>query len=88
MLKFCCYRWSDISNVINNKRTFTIECSEDEKMVNFNFSNAEYAKYVWKLCVLQHTFYMKYEQNGQFKSPDDIGRNIFINTVEVNLYFL
>lgn len=55
-------------------------------MVNFNFNNAEYAKYVWKLCVLQHTFYMKYEQNGTFKSPEDISRNLFVNSVEVSIY--
>ncbi|XP_066587473.1 tyrosine-protein phosphatase non-receptor type 21 [Prorops nasuta] len=71
------YRWKDISNVINHKKTFRIECqSEGEDVKQFTFSESRSAKYVWRLCIAQHTFYMQYQEsrpserstNGYFDS--------------------
>lgn len=57
------YPWRDISNVVNHKKTFNIECTVSERSVGFSLPDAETGRYFWKLCVLQHTFFMKYEQN-------------------------
>ncbi|EFX79334.1 hypothetical protein DAPPUDRAFT_304861 [Daphnia pulex] len=51
------YRWDDITNLLNQKRMFGIECQRSEENVNFYFDDPEAARYVWKLAVLQHTFY-------------------------------
>ncbi|KAK6631725.1 hypothetical protein RUM43_013789 [Polyplax serrata] len=58
------YQWKDISNVINHKKQFIIECQSPEDNAQFEFADPELAKYVWKLCVLQHTFYMQNDQNS------------------------
>ncbi|KAK4013701.1 hypothetical protein OUZ56_026253 [Daphnia magna] len=50
-------RWGDIKNLLNQKRMFGIECQRSEQNVNLNFDDPEAARYVWKLAVLQHTFY-------------------------------
>lgn len=50
------FQWKDISNVINHKKHFGIECQNSEDNVQFEFADPELAKYVWKLCVLQVTF--------------------------------
>lgn len=47
------YQWKDISNVINHKKQFLIECQSPEDNIQFEFADPELAKYVWKLCVLQ-----------------------------------
>lgn len=62
--------WHDISNVVNHKRTFNIECTMPENSVGFTLTDADTGRYFWKLCVLQHTFYMKYEQNQ--KHPPEL----------------
>lgn len=49
--------------MVNHKRIFNIECTEPHKSVGFNLQDADTGRYFWKLCVLQHTFFMKYEQN-------------------------
>jgi len=51
------YRWDDITNLLNQKRMFGIECQRSEENVQFYFDDPEAARYVWKLAVLQHTFY-------------------------------
>ncbi|XP_012220363.1 tyrosine-protein phosphatase non-receptor type 14 isoform X2 [Linepithema humile] len=57
------YRWRDISNVINHKKTFRIECQlEGEEAKQFLFSESRDAKYIWRLCIAQHTFYMQYQE--------------------------
>ncbi|KAL1449494.1 hypothetical protein WDU94_001996 [Cyamophila willieti] len=56
------YKWADIANVLNHKKNFGIETSSaDENIVNFVFPDVESAKYVFRMCVHQHTFYMTYE---------------------------
>lgn len=50
-------------NVVNHKRTFNIECTDSNQNVGFTLQDAETGRYIWKLCVSQHTFFMNYEQN-------------------------
>ncbi|KAL0134444.1 hypothetical protein PUN28_001316 [Cardiocondyla obscurior] len=55
------YRWKDISNVINQKKTFRIEYKlEDAKQ--FVFTESREAKYIWRLCIAQHLFYIQYQE--------------------------
>lgn len=56
------YTWKDISNVINHKKTFRIECqSDNNEAKQFLFNESRRAKYMWRLCIAQHTFYMKFQ---------------------------
>ena len=48
-------RWDDITNLLNQKRMFGIECQRSEENVQFYFDDPEAARYVWKLAVLQVT---------------------------------
>lgn len=57
------YPWREIVNVVNHKRTFNIECTDSSQNVGFTLQDAETGRYIWKLCVSQHTFFMNYEQN-------------------------
>lgn len=57
------YPWREIVNVVNHKRTFSIECTDQNQNVSFSLPDAETGRYIWKLCVNQHTFFMNYEQN-------------------------
>lgn len=70
------YSWHEINNVVNLKRTFNIECNNNT--VSFTFPDAESGRYFWKLCVLQHTFYMKFEKN----QTDVCEPNLFQNVPE------
>ncbi|CAG0917013.1 unnamed protein product [Notodromas monacha] len=54
-VRYC--RWSDITNLVNQKKEFTIECQRVEDSARFVFSEQELAKYVWKTCVSQHSFF-------------------------------
>ncbi|XP_026319174.1 tyrosine-protein phosphatase non-receptor type 21, partial [Hyposmocoma kahamanoa] len=55
------YRWTDITNVINHKRTFSIECQKQSESASFALASPEDGKYVWRMCVQQHTFYMRHQ---------------------------
>ncbi|XP_045482953.1 tyrosine-protein phosphatase non-receptor type 14 isoform X2 [Harmonia axyridis] len=55
------FNWSEISNVINHKRDFTIELVGGSEKVEFTFPDIESAKGSWKFCVLQHMFYRQHE---------------------------
>ncbi|XP_070492257.1 tyrosine-protein phosphatase non-receptor type 14 [Chironomus tepperi] len=57
------YPWREIVNVVNHKRTFSIECTDSNQNVSFTLPDAESGRYIWKLCVNQHTFFMNFEQN-------------------------
>ncbi|KAK0178263.1 hypothetical protein PV328_002230 [Microctonus aethiopoides] len=58
------YRWKDISNVINHKKTFRIECqSEHDEAKQFLFRESRSAKYMWRLCIAQHRFYMQQQES-------------------------
>ncbi|KAM3960069.1 LOW QUALITY PROTEIN: protein tyrosine phosphatase non-receptor pez [Aphomia sociella] len=54
------YRWMDITNVINHKRTFSIECQKAGS-ASFTLWSPEDGKYVWRMCIQQHTFYMQHQ---------------------------
>ena len=51
------FKWNEITNLVNHKRYFGVECQSYESSVQFLLDEADSAKYVWKMCVLQHTFY-------------------------------
>lgn len=51
-----------------------------ENSVGFTLSDADTGRYFWKLCVLQHTFYMKYEQNQKHTPEGNL--NLFANVPE------
>lgn len=55
------YPWREIQNVVNHKRNFNIETAEQN--VKFVLEDADTGRYIWKLCINQHTFFMNYEQN-------------------------
>lgn len=55
------YTWKDISNVINKKKTFRIECQSNDEAKQFTFNESKNAKYMWRLCIAQHTFYMQFQ---------------------------
>lgn len=52
----------DITNVINHKRTFSVECQQRES-ASFVLPSPEDGKYVWRMCVMQHTFYMRHQHS-------------------------
>lgn len=72
------FPWREIVNVVNHKRTFSIECTNSSQNVSFYLSDAETGRYIWKLCVNQHTFFMNYEQN----QTSQVNLNLFQNIPE------
>lgn len=56
------YPWREIQNVVNHKRNFNIETAEQN--VKFVLEDADSGRYIWKLCISQHTFFMNFEQNN------------------------
>ncbi|CAH0399630.1 unnamed protein product [Chilo suppressalis] len=56
------YRWMDITNVINHKRTFSIECCRQNDSASFLLPSPDDGKYVWRMCIQQHTFYMRHQR--------------------------
>lgn len=72
------YPWREIVNVVNHKRTFSIECTNPSQNVSFTLPDAETGRYIWKLCVNQHTFFMNYEQNH----TSQVNLNLFQNIPE------
>ncbi|XP_075228092.1 protein tyrosine phosphatase non-receptor pez isoform X2 [Lycorma delicatula] len=71
------YRWKDITNVINHKRHFGMICQNPEDTAHFHLRDVESAKYVWRMCVHQHTFFMQNEQATEPGSTAQIVRNLF-----------
>jgi len=59
------FKWNDITNLVNHKRYFGIECQNFEYSVQFVFDEPDAAKYVWKMCVLQHTFYKMHQSAAE-----------------------
>ncbi|CAK1541940.1 unnamed protein product [Leptosia nina] len=69
------YRWMDITNVINHKRTFSIECQKQGESASYALPSPEDGKYVWRMCVHQHTFYMRHQ--AALSAPRDEHRPKF-----------
>ena len=44
------FKWNDITNLVNHKRYFGIECQNYERSVQFILDEPDSAKYVWKMC--------------------------------------
>lgn len=80
------YRWRDISNVINHRKTFRIECQlEGEDPKQFVFTESREAKYIWRLCIAQHTFYMQYQEHCSLeRSNGYFVRNTINYTLKYN----
>ncbi|XP_018016094.1 uncharacterized protein LOC108672852 isoform X2 [Hyalella azteca] len=55
-------RWNDISNLVNLKRAFAIECPKSSRTFQFTFDEPDAAKYIWKMCVKQHTFFKRNQE--------------------------
>ena len=53
MYYMLCCRWSDITNLLNHKRIFGIECVRSDESVRFTLDDHDLAKYMWKVCVTQ-----------------------------------
>lgn len=70
------YPWREIVNVVNHKRTFSIECTDSGQNVSFTLPDAETGRYIWKLCVNQHTFFMNFEQNNASQANLNLFQNI------------
>lgn len=66
------FMWSDISNVINHKKEFTIESVDGGENAEFIFSEGDSAKNAWRFCVLQHIFFRQYEMNNESETSDNI----------------
>lgn len=75
------YYWRDISNVVNHKRMFKIECNVEKDSEEFTFRDGVTGQYVWRLCVSQHKFYQKYIQKGINQPPTEAanGNQLFHN---------
>lgn len=78
------YEWTDISNVINHKRDFTIESVHGHDKADFQFSDTEMAKNAWRFCILQHMFYRQFESvnmatveasNANVRLTQSVGNN-------------
>ncbi|XP_046668249.1 tyrosine-protein phosphatase non-receptor type 21 isoform X2 [Homalodisca vitripennis] len=74
------YRWKDITNVINHKRHFGMECQNPEDTTQFQLTDVESAKYVWRMCVHQHTFFMQNEQASETGSNAQLVHSLFTQT--------
>ena len=66
------FKWSEITNLVNHKKYFGIECQQFEFSVQFQFDEPDAAKYVWKMCVLQHTFYKMYQNMNENNELNNI----------------
>jgi len=83
--KFILCRWKDISNVINQKKTFRIECTLEEAK-QFIFTESRDAKYIWRLCIAQHLFYMQcQERRPQERSSGCCVRKLTLITLYIEI---
>ncbi|XP_058058143.1 tyrosine-protein phosphatase non-receptor type 14 [Anopheles bellator] len=71
------YPWRDITNVVNHKRVFNIECTVARESSGFTVADVATGRYIWKLCALQHRFFVTYEQNQAQASQMNL--NLFQN---------
>ncbi|XP_035778026.1 tyrosine-protein phosphatase non-receptor type 14-like isoform X2 [Anopheles albimanus] len=74
------YPWRDITNVVNHKRSFNIECTVPRESAGFTVADVATGRYIWKLCALQHRFFVSYEQNQTQASQANL--NLFQNMAD------
>lgn len=48
---------------MGHKRLFVVETSQSQRPIQFQFSDAEVAKYVRKMCVLQEKFFKEHMES-------------------------
>ncbi|XP_014242727.1 tyrosine-protein phosphatase non-receptor type 21 isoform X2 [Cimex lectularius] len=58
------YKWKDITNVVNHKRYFGMECQDPADSTQYQLPDVETAKYIWRMCVHQHTFFRQNDANA------------------------
>lgn len=56
------YRWSEIVDLIHHKKSFKIEGRENGRSAQFQLEDVPTAKYIWKMCVQQHKFFMSMQE--------------------------
>lgn len=58
------FRWTDIANLIHQKKVFTIERNPDGLRKNYTTFDSDYASCIWRTCVEQHQYFMKGMRNS------------------------
>lgn len=53
LIRILYFRWKDITNVVNHKRNFGMECQDPADSTNYQLPDVETAKYIWRMCVHQ-----------------------------------
>lgn len=64
MADFVFFRWMEINNVVNHKRTLSLECATPSDSKHFQFLDVDSAKRAFRMAVLQNTFFRKYESSA------------------------
>ncbi|EEC11804.1 putative protein tyrosine phosphatase, non-receptor type nt6 [Ixodes scapularis] len=59
------YRWSEIVDLIHHKKSFKIEGRENGRSAQFQLEDVPTAKYIWKMCVQQHKFFMSMQETRE-----------------------
>ncbi|GFQ91368.1 tyrosine-protein phosphatase non-receptor type 14, partial [Trichonephila clavata] len=63
------FPWDQILNLVHHKKCFGIQHRNSRKVLQSYLDDAHLAKYVWKTCIQQHSFYTKNE--GLMSSPSE-----------------
>lgn len=53
------FKWMDITNLMHNKKVFTIERYTEKYSKNYSTFDNDYASCIWQCCVEQHQYFMK-----------------------------
>uniref|UniRef100_A0A2R5LMI5 protein-tyrosine-phosphatase n=1 Tax=Ornithodoros turicata TaxID=34597 RepID=A0A2R5LMI5_9ACAR len=57
------YGWDEIVDLVHHKKSFRIEARDTRSSAQFYLPDVETAKYVWKMCVQQHKFFMSAKES-------------------------
>ncbi len=74
------FKWHDITNLVNHKRFFGIECQNYELSEQFLLDEPDSAKYVWKMCK-----FTKYTVNNNMPSVNIANYQVIV-TVGMRTY--
>ncbi|XP_005188936.2 tyrosine-protein phosphatase non-receptor type 14 [Musca domestica] len=69
------FPWKDFHTVTIDKRTIRIEQNKSDGTLfvgSFIFSEADTARYFWKLCITQHKFFKRYIDEDSSSSMGDV----------------
>jgi len=53
------FKWTDIANLIHQKKVFTIELNPNGRRKNFIMFDGDYARFAWRVSVEQHQYFIK-----------------------------